>query len=593
MAYTKQTWQDLPSKQTPINAARLGHMEDGIYDAAQAADTANTAIGNLPTFGTAAEKNSTNAVTQSSADLVESGAVYAECHALEQDISDTNLAVNAHTTAIQNLGIYKAEEDTISRVENGDTASALISAGEQFYHGNVLYTAPADIAQGASIVTSETGQNCVVSPKITAQLKVLADRVEKEHTIFGFHIDSTEADPSAMVTYLKDAVGCVPAHMDYTADKFDYGSWEDAFFMPRPCMLKYDGTVDYYLDRNDFSKKEDGVTASDIADASYGGNAMMEWGQNGKKIWTKIVPDANHYGADVFIADYKADDDFNDYCFHNCDGVSVDHFYTPIYNGSVIDSKMRSLSGQEVSKGLTGTAEMTAAQLNNTTAKKVWDIECFADRILINLLLVLMGKSVDTQFVFGQGANTGGTEAINNAFRTGVHNAKGLFYGTNSGTVASDNFANCVKVFGMENYYGFQWRRTNGLILSDGAIKYKMTRGTEDGSTASDYNTDGTNYKSSGATAFSGTSGNYIKTHYFTKDGMFPCGNLAGRSDSYYCDACWYNNSGARFAIFGGASSDGAWVGVFCCSLSNAVSRATWYLGAAVSCKPLAREGES
>lgn len=37
MAYTKQTWQNLPSKTTPISAQRLNHMEDGIYDANQVA----------------------------------------------------------------------------------------------------------------------------------------------------------------------------------------------------------------------------------------------------------------------------------------------------------------------------------------------------------------------------------------------------------------------------------------------------------------------------------------------------------------------------------------------------------------------------
>lgn len=33
MAYTKQTWSNLPSKTTPINATRLNHMEDGIESA--------------------------------------------------------------------------------------------------------------------------------------------------------------------------------------------------------------------------------------------------------------------------------------------------------------------------------------------------------------------------------------------------------------------------------------------------------------------------------------------------------------------------------------------------------------------------------
>ena len=39
MAYTKQTWTNLPSKTTPINASRLNHIEDGIYDAHQPATT--------------------------------------------------------------------------------------------------------------------------------------------------------------------------------------------------------------------------------------------------------------------------------------------------------------------------------------------------------------------------------------------------------------------------------------------------------------------------------------------------------------------------------------------------------------------------
>ena len=37
MAYEKQSWSNLPSKTTPINASRLNHMEQGIYDANQLA----------------------------------------------------------------------------------------------------------------------------------------------------------------------------------------------------------------------------------------------------------------------------------------------------------------------------------------------------------------------------------------------------------------------------------------------------------------------------------------------------------------------------------------------------------------------------
>ena len=443
-------------------------------------------------------------------------------------------------------------------------------------------------------VPTQNSANPVKSGGVYSAIKAVDDKADKlaaeidllaKGTVFGMFINGHESDPSDAVVYLKDAAGMTPAKMDYSGDKFDYGSWENAFFMPRPCMLKADGTVDYYLDPDNFAKKEDGTTDSDIANTAYNGNAMMEWGQNGKKIWMRIIPSADGESGYVYIADHQVTEDFHDWPFHNCDGVSADHFYTPIYNGSVISNKMRSLSGQQVSKTLTGTAEITAAKANNTTAKELWNIECVADRILISFLLILMGKSLDTQTVFGQGLNASGSEAINDAFRTGVHNAKGLFYGTNSGAAAT--YTNAVKVFGMENFYGFQWRRHNGLILSNGKTKVKLTFGTEDGSSVTGYNTDGTDYIVENNTALSGTSGNYISEVKFTEDGMFPQ-VMSGSSTTFLCDACWFNNGIDAFALFGGASVYGAAVGAFCATLGSAVSVANGIAGAAPSCKPLA-----
>ncbi|MBQ7588379.1 MAG: hypothetical protein IJT37_10200 [Lachnospiraceae bacterium] len=439
------------------------------------------------------------------------------------------------------------------------------------------------------IVLDETAKQLVGACRGIAE----AISNNKMGVVYGFHIDGSESDPAAKVTYLRDAVGATPAKMNFTSGQFDYGSWGSAFFMPRPCMLKSDGSVDYYLSPNDYTKKADGVTASDVANTSYNGNAMMEWGRDGKKIWMKIVPDINHLGASVYISDYQADADFHDWPFHNSAGQSMDHFYTAIYNGSVISNKMRSLSGQQVSKTLTAAAEITAAQANNPSGSGImWNTELYSDITLINMLLILIGKSVNTQAVFGEGLHTGGSEAINDNFRTGVHNTKGLFYGTNSGAISDGSYGNAVKVFGMENWWGFQWRRYQGHVLSGGAQKVKNTYGTEDGSTSNSYTVDGAptgaGYKNTGATALSGTSGNYIKNEYYTEDGMFPCGALDGSSSTYYCDACWYHNDGVRVPLRGGYSYYGAMVGAFCVSLASDASNAGWAVGAALSCKPLA-----
>lgn len=472
---------------------------------------------------------------------------------------------------------------TIAPVETNETdASRAYAVGEQLIFNGTLYDVIVPISQHDVITTTGSGANIAPAGSICAKIQTLTNNLA-DGLIYGFQINGSESDPAAAVTYLEDAVGMTPAHMDFSTGKFDYGSWEDAFFMPRPCMLKSDGTVDYYLNPDNYALKEDG-TASDIANTAYTGNAMMEWGRNGHKIWLKILPTGDGSSAKVYISNHRADSKFFDYPFHNCKGESAEHFYTPIYNGSIISSTMRSLSGQTVSKTLAGTAEITAAKANNPSTDELWNIECFADRLLINMLLILMGKSLNTQAVFGQGLNGGGSEAINDGFTTGVHNTKGLFYGTNDGTAST--YTNAVKIFGMENYYGFQWRRTNGFILNNGATKYKLTYGTEDGSSATGYNTDGTNYKDAGVTP-SGTSGNYISKAKFTEDGMFS-DTMSGSASTYYCDATWHNNAAVTFALFGGHSGVGARIGAFSLRLDDAVSVAHWAYSAALSCKPLA-----
>ena len=239
---------------------------------------------------------------------------------------------------------------------------------------------------GVDIISDTTGKAIVES------IKALGLRINADKRVYGFHIDGNDSNPSTRVRYLLDAVGMTPAKMNFTAGTFDYGSWADAFFMPRPCMLKYDGTVDYYLNENDYTKKADG-TASDIANADYGGNAMMEWGDGTNLIWWKIVPDkGNNKSASIYIANYKADDDFVCYNHIDKDGNVKSHFYTAIYNGSLDSSnRLRSISGQTVMKSKTATQEMSYANANGSG----WDIETYVDHMLISFLLILISKSTN------------------------------------------------------------------------------------------------------------------------------------------------------------------------------------------------------
>lgn len=419
---------------------------------------------------------------------------------------------------------------------------------------------------------------------IEFDVDALNERVFHGKVVYGFHIDSTESDPYQCVTYLEDAVNMIPAHMDFANDRFDYGTWENAFFMPRPCMLKYDGTVDYYLDPNDYSKREDG-TPSDVSNVNYAGNAMIEWGQNGKKIWYKIVPDADPTSASVYIASYRVDDGYNAWSFVNNQGIMVNHFYTPIYNGTLDTSgRLRSISGKtytDFCKSKTAAKEIEAAELNNPSTDKLWYTEVFADVTLINLLLILVGKSLATQETFGYGIISR-TSAETNMEATGTLDSKGLFYGANT----TGNNAKSVKVFGMENWWGNQWRRYAGHVTSNYVNYYKMTRGTQDGSTASDYSTTGTGYLIGATSPSLAGTGNYCKKCTYNADGFF-CTEASGATQStYYCD--YFNiSTGTRYALRGGACSHGRSAGAFSVDCYNTAGNASWGIGASPSCKPL------
>lgn len=417
------------------------------------------------------------------------------------------------------------------------------------------------------IILDETGK------AIVEAIKSLGTKMSGGKVVYGVHINGADSNPKTRVRYLADAVGMTPAHMNFTSGTFDYGSWANAFFMPKPCMLKTNGQVDYYLNENNLTKKIDG-SASDVANVDYDGNAMMEWGNGTDIIWWKIAPDkGNPNSASLYVANYQADKDFKNLNFIDINGNEKSHFYTPIYNGSLdSNNKLRSISGQTVIKSKSASQEMTYARANGTG----YEIEQYVDRLLINILLIIMGKSTDTQDVFGRGMSEN-VSGENLLLQTGTMNGKGLFWGENAGKVGA-------KVFGMENYYGNQWRRTAGLILVNGIAKVKLSPSVKDGSSATNYNIDGTGYIEIPNSTPSGTSGGYIKDMLYTALGMFPT-VIAGSSSTYYPDGCWFNNIATALALSGGVLHDNLHCGAFSVYLHAVAGYARWNVGASLSYK--------
>ena len=383
----------------------------------------------------------------------------------------------------------------------------------------------------------------------------------------------TDSNPATRVSYpaIVDNADFAPAAMDFDNDTFNYGGWPENAgekFMPRPCMLKFDGTVDYYLDPDDYTKKADG-TASDIADVAYEGNAMMEW----PKIFTKRWEENGVYH--FRCSDAKIDDSYECWSNYDKNDNQIDHFYTPIYFGSLDSSnRLRSISGTANMVSKTAQNEIDYAKANG---EDHWYTEVAADQFLIQDLLVMIGKSTDGQKTFGYGRCA---SSNSNAISSGTMNDKGLFWGSSDKTSG-------VKVFGMENWWGNLRRRIAGWIYKTTGQLLKLTRGTKDGSTATDYNTTGNGYLSVSGSVIS--ANNYI-SGMKTKDfGRLPV-TCSGSSTTYEADYAYRGTSADNtyYAYCGGNWGNDLYAGPFFVDLGTTPSSTYASLGAALSCKPLA-----
>ena len=509
--------------------------------------------------------------------------------------------IDTNTTNIQNLEINKVDKETGKGLSTNDFTNELLSKLQ-----NIEAEANKTIVDTElSATSSNPVQNAVVTENLNNKFNK-ADNVRlsqaeydaigpekyvngktywiwdsdssitEKTVIYGYHIDPDESDPSAAVSYLEDAVGMTPAAMGSTT--FNYGSWQNAFFMPRPCMVRYDGTVDYYLNPNNYSLKEDG-TASDVANSSYEGNAMMEW----PKIYYKFEAGTAEGEGYFYCSNKQIDDTYHCWCNYDANNNVINHFYTSIYNGTGT-TQMRSLSGVQLTPAngngnTTGATEVTRATANNTTSTIEWYTSVFSDRMLINALLILMSKSLDCQTKFGQGISSG-SQTAKEAYVTGSLDDKGLFYGDISGT------STAVKVFGMENWWSCVWDRVAGCVgLTNGTIAIKMTYGTIDGTTVTGYNNTGNGYINLDFTR--PTANDYVKSCKYNQYGYFPIITTGGSASTYYCDYWYTNNAALTYLLVGGDAGYGAYVGFSLFDLYNGFSDSNWHFSARLALKPL------
>lgn len=169
--------------------------------------------------------------------------------------------------------------------------------------------------------------------------------------VYKFKLNEYYSDPNKMITYPQDCDNSFfkPAdsisyrnnNVSSTDNIVDVklNSWEDAFFLPKPCMLRWDGTVDYYLDIRDYRRKDGLRESSNISDPDYDGNAMMEWGRhnlNGSVspfYWCYEPIPGNMKGGTFTISTHRVNEKMDAWNFYNYKNELADAFYTGITHG--------------------------------------------------------------------------------------------------------------------------------------------------------------------------------------------------------------------------------------------------------------------
>lgn len=269
---------------------------------------------------------------------------------------------------------------------------------------------------------------------------------------FGFTMNLSSSSPSN-ITYTDDCSLFTPAKMNLNSQEFEWGSWDfipGTYFMPRPCILKPNGTVACYLNPHNYAEDEYGNPVN--IDSTCEGDVMMEFPktywvttQGSSNTQLKFVIGNKSSSGSYFSPFYSAGGNW---------GLQSKHFYYSAYLASEHTATsstakiLKSVSGVYPKRyGTSDTYDKIILQASLKSDTGTADSRrCSSLAIEYNYiatLLTLMIRNTDAQSTIGKGV-------VNlEPTRSGLLNNKGLFWGR-----FQDDPSYQVKVFGIEDFWG-------------------------------------------------------------------------------------------------------------------------------------------
>lgn len=360
----------------------------------------------------------------------------------------------------------------------------------------------------------------------------IADALDlDEYKYYGIKIDKNISDPAAACTYIGDAEGM----------ETGWAAWENTpiFQNIKPCVLK-DGIVQYYLQKNNMSLKEDGSAAT--TNSVSAGDVMIEV----PKVGYAMSSDTNYLY--IWLTD---DPSADGYCYaaHSKDiEGDCDKIYYSAFEGCVADSKMYSISGVSPTVNIS----LTDARKYAEARGDGYELFSFYPLTLLQCMFLMIYKNRNGQAALGNGVvatsakvNTGGT--LSQAFNYG----------------STANSSTQVKFLGVEDFFGNVWDWVDGFYC-DGGVSictyYKNFAGTDNGS----------NYQ------YILPRGNRLGWNQWIKDvmgtnhGGFTPYKGGGSETTYWSDNGYLVSS--RCALFGGSWCHGSYAGPFRLGVNYAAS---------------------
>lgn len=390
--------------------------------------------------------------------------------------------------------------------------------------------------------------------------------------VYGFIEHMNVLSPTERIEYIGANAGYTPLTVNKTTGEANYGSWANfpVLVGNKPWMVRSDGTPDYRLDETDYTKREDG-TASDVANTAYDGGAFA---------WIpKIYKQEYMLGNDRVVKfSMSKRDGFEAVGFIDTDDKELEGVWIPMFYGSIVEEKMKSISGVQPCYNNATAAEKTAIDAFGARAK------FFGGPIVQTLtdLLIMFGKSTNSQAVYGNGNMSGYDTSLapTNGVKQNAVVGGGQFYGTSDGKSLNKILHSIV----LGTWQ--QWMRDPYTLLVNG--RYKVSKNYAYDLTGATYHDTGISLPKILKEDGSQNTGIFYPHKYQTVPGFgaVPVHPCKGSTSTGGCDGLWQNCDitavARRFGVCNIGTNDG--LRYLCVCYTATV--ANWGIGAAILLLP-------